>query len=111
MEYITNGSGLISISMLVPIATTVLIVFLPEKFTKPIAFIGSLITFLISLYTLKFLDFSHLSNTYLYENYPIIKELGISYAVGVDGLSEVFYPPPTIHIFFSNSLVGKRYSN
>jgi len=91
MEYITNGSGLISISMLVPIATTILIVFLPEKFTKPIAFIGSLITFLISLYTLKFLDFSHLSNIYLYENYSIIKELGISYAVGVDGLSEVFY--------------------
>ncbi len=91
MEYVTNGSGLISISMLIPIFTTVLIVFLPEKFTKTLAFIGSFITFLVSLYTLRFLDFSNLSNIYLYENYPIIKELGISYAVGVDGLSEVFY--------------------
>ncbi len=91
MEYFTNGAGLISVSMLLPIITTTLIIFLPEKFTKPVAFIGSFITFLISIYTLKFLDFSHLSDIYLYENYPLIKELGISYAVGVDGLSEVFY--------------------
>lgn len=91
MQYYTEGSGLISFSMIVPIIATILIAIASEKYVKIIAFLGSLLTFLISLYSLKFLNFSHLSDIYLYENYSIIKELGISYAVGVDGLSEIFY--------------------
>lgn len=91
MHYYTDGAGIISISMLLPIITTLILILIPEKYVKSVAFVGSFLTFLVSLYSLKFMDFSHLSDIYLYENYPIIKELGISYAVGVDGLSEVFY--------------------
>ncbi len=89
MQTFSAGIPLVSIDMLLPIIGSFFVFLGSEKLSKIIAPAFSLITLLISFYFIRFMDLSSLQNIYLFEDYKILPELGISYKVGVDGLSYV----------------------
>lgn len=91
MEKLGAQFPLISASMILPILGSLLVLLLPERFTKGVSLLSTGISFFIALCSLMFFDFSKGEVVQFYEHYSIIPELGISLSLGLDGLSMLMY--------------------
>ncbi len=91
MEKVFTEVPFISLSMLIPVVSSLLILFFKEKYTKYIALTGAGLTFLISLVAIAWFDFSRGEAVQLYEEYTILKEFNVKLALGADGLSLLMY--------------------
>ncbi len=91
MEVIRADIPAVSISMLLPVIASVFVLILKENLTRAIALVGAGLTFLFSLYVLLSFDFSKAGVVQFYESYDILSELGVSFSVGLDGLSLLMY--------------------
>ncbi len=84
---ITSSSSLLSVVLFLPILFALLIAIWPQKNSiKELAFGFSIIEFIISLFILKNFDLNS-SALQLVEKYSWIERFGISYFVGIDGIS------------------------
>ncbi len=91
MEVIKANIPAVSISMLLPVLASLLILYLKESYAKTVALIGAGLTFLFSLYVIVTFDFSKSDVVQFFESYEILPELGVSFSVGLDGLSLLMY--------------------
>jgi NADH-quinone oxidoreductase subunit M len=84
-----NDLPILSIALLIPVLGAVLIMILPrenEKMIKYIAAVSTLISLVLSLIVFFGYDQTK-SGMQFVENIPWVKDLGVSYALGVDGIS------------------------
>lgn len=85
----TQGTGLLSLTIFLPLLGAVLLMFVPHQFTKAVRGLTlgfTSVTFLASLAVLQ--GFS--GDTYhfqMVEQFPLVPSLGIMYRVGLDGIS------------------------
>ncbi|MFN3976782.1 MAG: NuoM family protein [Aquificaceae bacterium] len=86
-----EGFPLISVSMVLPLAGSLLVLFLREELSKWVAAVFSGLVFLLSLISLFFFDFSRAHKVQFEERYSLIPELGLSLHLGFDGLSYLMY--------------------
>ena len=91
MEIIEARVPVITASILIPALFALLVVYLPERFSKALGVIGSGIVFIISLGVLAFFDYSRAEAVQFYEEYVLLEELGIKLSLGLDGLSLIMY--------------------
>jgi NADH-quinone oxidoreductase subunit M len=91
MEVIRGDVPAVSISMLIPVVASVFVLILKENLSRSIAILGAGLTFIFSLFVLATFDFSKAGAVQFYENYDILPELGVSFSVGLDGLSLLMY--------------------
>ena len=91
MEKVGFEFPFISVSIMTPIIFSLLILFFKEKYAKYLALLGTGLTLLISLIALSWFDFSKTQVVQFYEEYTILKELGVKLSLGVDGLSMLMY--------------------
>ena len=76
----------LSAAAIVPRNGQALVIVSPEKLTKPITLLSTLVHFGFSLLLFKHFD-PDSAGLQLVEKVPWLKELGVSYFVGVDGIS------------------------
>ena len=76
----------LSTLIFLPLVFALLIGFLPEKYTKPFTLGSSVVLFGLSLLLFKHFDPST-AELQLVERMPWLKELGVSYFLGIDGIS------------------------
>ncbi len=81
----------ISISILIPIFSSVGILLAKEIYAKYIALFGTALTFLISLLAISWFDFSKNDVIQFVEKYPILTDFNVSLHLGMDGLSLLMY--------------------
>ncbi len=91
METIAGGVPLISLSILLPALSAVVIFFVREGWLKAIALTGAGLTFLLSLVVLYLFDYERTSSVQFYEEYTLLKELNVKLSLGLDGLSLLMY--------------------
>ena len=91
MEKVGFEFPIISVSLATPAIFAILVLLFKEKFAKYIALLGTGLVFLISLVVLFKFDFSKDNVIQFYEEYTILKELGVKLSLGVDGLSLLMY--------------------
>ncbi len=77
---------LLSALVFLPFFFVFLVIVSPEKLTKPITLISTLVHFAFSLLLFKHFDPSS-ADLQLVEKAPWLKELGVSYFLGIDGIS------------------------
>lgn len=85
------GFPFISLSLLIPVVSAIVILFVKEKYAKYIALSGTALTFLLSLIAISWFDFSKTSTVQFVERYPLLPELNISLHLGMDGFSLLMY--------------------
>ncbi len=85
-EFVNAEFPIISILILIPLISALVVFFLNEKFAKPISIISSIVVFILSSYMLLTYDPSGYKIQF-YEKYTWIPQFGINYEVGVDALS------------------------
>jgi NADH-quinone oxidoreductase subunit M len=85
-EIVNAEFPIISISILIPLISALVVFFLNEKFAKPISIISSIVVFILSSYMLLTYNPSGYKIQF-YEKYTWIPQFGINYEVGVDALS------------------------
>jgi len=91
METIATVFPFISLSIILPADFDLLIAFLPERYSKPVAVLGAVLNFLISLVVISLFKYSESSTVQFYEEYSILKDLNIKLSLGLDGLSLLMY--------------------
>ncbi len=91
MEVIKGTFPFVSVSMLVPAVSALLVILLKERYAKAISIVGAGLTFLISLVVLYLFDYSKSSAVQFYEDYSLLKEFNVRLALGLDGLSLIMY--------------------
>ncbi|ADO44811.1 proton-translocating NADH-quinone oxidoreductase, chain M [Hydrogenobacter thermophilus TK-6] len=99
MERLEATFPLLPLSMMVPVFGSLLILLLPERFSKGISLFSAGISFLIALSSLLFFDFSKAQAVQFYQYYPLIPELKVGLALGLDGLSMLMYLLTTLVSF------------
>ncbi|HID66440.1 MAG TPA: NADH-quinone oxidoreductase subunit M, partial [Aquificaceae bacterium] len=91
MEKMSFEFPFISVSIAIPIVFSFLILLFKEKFAKYIALLGTGLTFLVSVIALTWFDFSKTNVVQFYEEYTVLRELGVKLSLGADGLSLLMY--------------------
>ena len=91
MEVIAAKVPAVSISMLIPVVASIFVLLLKESYARTVALIGAGLTFIFSLFVLSAFDFSKSEKVQFFESYDILSELGVSFSVGLDGLSLLMY--------------------
>lgn len=91
METVRGDLPLVSLSILVPALSALLVVLLKERFAKAISVVGAGATFLISLLVLALFDYSKGSSVQFYEEYSLLREFNLKLSFGLDGLSLIMY--------------------
>jgi len=91
MEIIEARVPFITASIVIPALFALLVVYLPERFSKALAVAGSGIVFVLSIVVLSLFDYSRAEAVQFYEEYLILEELGIRLSLGLDGLSLIMY--------------------
>jgi len=91
METLATVFPFISLSIILPAVFALLIAFLPERYSKPVAVLGAVLNFLISLVVISLFKYSESSTVQFYEEYSILKDLNIKLSLGLDGLSLLMY--------------------
>ncbi|RLJ71492.1 NADH dehydrogenase subunit M [Hydrogenivirga caldilitoris] len=91
MEIVRTDFPFVSLSIAIPALFSLLLVFVNERFIKPLSLIGSGITFLLSLCVIYLFDYSRGAAVQFYEEYVILQELNIKLSLGLDGLSLLMY--------------------
>lgn len=91
MEKMSFEFPFISVSIAIPIVFSFLILLFKEKFAKYIALLGTGFTFLVSVIALTWFDFSKTNVVQFYEEYTVLRELGVKLSLGADGLSLLMY--------------------
>ncbi len=99
MERLESAFPLVSISMLLPVLGSLLVLLLKESYTKAVSLITTGAVSLLSLLSLLRFDFSQAHKVQFYEEYTLIEELGLSFSVGLDGLSMLMYILTTLVSF------------
>ncbi|WP_448588506.1 complex I subunit 4 family protein [Thermocrinis sp.] len=89
----------IPVSMLLPLVGVFLIFILEEKYSKWVGLFFSGATFLLSLVSLLYFDFSKDQKIQFYHSITLIEELNLSLSLGVDGLSYLMYILTTLTSF------------
>ena len=82
---------LVSLSILLPAVFGVGVLVLPERYSKAISVVGSGLTFILSLVVIYLFDLSKASHVQFYEEYVVLKDLGVKVSLGLDGLSLIMY--------------------
>lgn len=77
---------LLSALILLPLFFALLVIIAPERVTRVLTLAATTVHFLFSLLLFKFFD-PDTSNLQLVENVPWLKELGVNYFIGIDGIS------------------------
>ncbi len=90
VEFVKADIPWITITILLPLVAAAVLMFLNERFAKPVSIAVSTIIFIISSYMLLTYDPSSYKIQF-YEKYEWIPWLGVSYEVGVDALSLTLY--------------------
>ena len=90
---------LVSVSLILPFLFGLLVLLLPERFSKLVASLGAGAVFLLSLLVLYLFDFSKTSAVQFYEEYTILEDLGVKVSLGLDGLSLIMYILTTLVSF------------
>ncbi len=91
METVKGSFPLISLSMLLPAVSALLVLFLKEGLSKAIAVVGSGLTLILSIGALLLFDYSRSSAVQFYEEYTLLRELNLKLSLGLDGLSLLMY--------------------
>ncbi len=91
MEVVRGDFPFVSLSIILPAVSALLVVLLRERYAKAISVVGAGITFLLSLVVLYLFDYSRSSSVQFYEEYSILKEFNVKLALGLDGLSLIMY--------------------
>ncbi len=91
METVKGSFPLISLSMLLPAVSALLVLFLKEGLSKAIAVVGSGLTLILSIGVLLLFDYSRSSAVQFYEEYTLLRELNLKLSLGLDGLSLLMY--------------------
>ncbi len=91
MEKIAGSFPFISVSMLVPFVSALLLPLFRDNLVKAISLVGAGLTFLLSLVVLFLFDYSKTEAVQFYEEYVILEELNIRLSLGLDGLSLLMY--------------------
>ena len=91
METVKTTFPFLSLSMLLPAVAALLVVFLKESFAKVVSLAGAGVTFILSLVVLFLFDYQKTQAVQFYEEYTILKELGVKLSLGLDGLSLLMY--------------------
>ncbi len=91
METVKGSFPLISLSMLLPAVSALLVLFLKEGLSKAIAAVGSGLTLILSIGVLLLFDYSRSSAVQFYEEYTLLRELNLKLSLGLDGLSLLMY--------------------
>jgi NADH-quinone oxidoreductase subunit M len=77
---------LLSALIFLPFVFVILVAIVPERLTKPVTLISTVLHFCFSLLLFKHFD-PNSADLQLVEKVPWLKELGVSYFVGIDGIS------------------------
>ncbi len=91
METVKATFPFLSLSMLLPAVAALLVVFLKESLSKVVSLAGATLTFVLSLIVLFLFDYQRTQVVQFYEEYTILKELGVKLSLGLDGLSLLMY--------------------
>jgi NADH-quinone oxidoreductase subunit M len=91
MERIAADFPFVSLSLVLPALFALAVVFVNERFIKPLSLAGAGITFLLSLCVLYLFDYSRSSAVQFYEEYVLLGELNVKLSLGLDGLSLIMY--------------------
>ena len=91
MEVVRGDFPLVSLSIILPAVSALLVILLKERYAKAISVVGAGLTFLLSLVVLYLFDYSKSSAVQFYEEYSILKEFNVKLALGLDGLSLIMY--------------------
>ncbi len=91
METVKATFPFLSLSMLLPAVAALLVVFLKESLSKVVSLAGATLTFVLSLMVLFLFDYQRTQVVQFYEEYTILKELGVKLSLGLDGLSLLMY--------------------
>ncbi len=87
MEVISSNLPLLTTLILFPIFSSFLLLFVREELVKFLSILASLIEVLFSLSLLYRFDLSNSEKVQFFERYYLLKDLNLSFAFGVDGLS------------------------
>ena len=91
MEVVRGDFPFVSLSIILPAVSALLVILLKERYAKAISVVGAGLTFLLSLVVLYLFDYSKSSAVQFYEEYSILKEFNVKLALGLDGLSLIMY--------------------
>ncbi len=99
MERIESAFPLIIVTMLLPVLGSSFVLLLKETYARVVSLITTGAVFSIALLSLLYFNFSQAHKVQFYQEYTLIKELGLSFSVGLDGLSMLMYLLTTLVSF------------
>ncbi|NPA41105.1 MAG: NuoM family protein [Aquificae bacterium] len=91
MELIRTEFPFITLSLLIPAISALIVLFIQDRLVRWVSLAGAGLTFLLSLVVLFSFDYSKTASVQFYEEYTILEELNVKLSLGLDGLSMLMY--------------------
>ncbi len=91
MELIRTEFPFITLSLLIPAISALIVLFVQDRLVRWVSLAGAGLTFLLSLVVLFSFDYSKTASVQFYEEYTILEELNVKLSLGLDGLSLLMY--------------------